>query len=87
MKRILRRASIVVGVAVAALALAACGTGTTTGGSVDSIKVVIAGYSPDHTPEFWNAFADTYKKTSRAAPTTASSTECPTCRQRGPCST
>jgi multiple sugar transport system substrate-binding protein len=61
MKRILRRATLVAGAAVAALALASCSAGTPADGSVDSIKVVIAGYSPDHTPEFWEAFADTYK--------------------------
>jgi len=63
MRRILRRGALVAGVAISAIALASCSAGSTDGdGGVESIKVVIAGYSPDHTPEFWNAFADTYEE-------------------------
>jgi multiple sugar transport system substrate-binding protein len=59
----------------AVLALAACSSGKGSknappasgagsgngGGSVKSIKVVIAGYSPDETPKFWNGLAAKYK--------------------------
>jgi multiple sugar transport system substrate-binding protein len=70
-----RTTALLAGVGALALALAACssgkgaknappasgGSGAAGGGSVKSIKVVIAGYSPDQTPKFWNALAAKYK--------------------------
>jgi multiple sugar transport system substrate-binding protein len=56
----LGRVALAATLALTAASLTAC-SNTASDGSVDSIKVVIAGYSPDHTPEFWNAFAETYE--------------------------
>src|SRR4051812_47336026 len=68
--------ALVAGLGALALALAACSSGKGEknappasgggsgggGGTVKSIKVVIAGYSPDETPKFWNGLAAKYKQ-------------------------
>ncbi len=70
-----RTTALLAGVSALALTLAACSSGKGAknvppasgsgsgngGGSVKSIKVVIAGYSPDKTPQFWNGLAAKYK--------------------------
>ena len=69
-----RTTALLAGVSALTLALAACssgkgakneppasGGGSGGGGNVKSIKVVIAGYSPDETPKFWNELATKYK--------------------------
>ena len=62
--------ALTAGLGLAALALSACGGGTgsnnasggsSTGGSVKSIKLVAAEYSKDHTAAFWKQFAAAYK--------------------------
>ncbi len=67
--------ALIAGIGALALTLAACSSGkgakneppasgggsSNGGGSVKSIKVVIAGYSPDETPKFWNDLAAKYK--------------------------
>jgi multiple sugar transport system substrate-binding protein len=66
--------ALLAGIGALALTIAACSSGkgakneppasgaaSNAGGSVKSIKVVIAGYSPDETPKFWNDLAARYK--------------------------
>jgi multiple sugar transport system substrate-binding protein len=66
MKKTLRFGIVVAAAAVASLTLASCGASAPTsssGGTVKSIKVVIADYSKDNTAPFWKAFAAKYEKT------------------------
>lgn len=75
MNRSRRLGTVVATATIATMALASCGSGAnsssnsssdtveSSSGSVESIKVVIADYSKDHTAKFWNAFAVTYEET------------------------
>ncbi|WP_213815977.1 ABC transporter substrate-binding protein [Glaciihabitans sp. dw_435] len=65
MKKSLRFVGLAAIAAIASMTLASCGASTndaSSGADVKSIKVVIAEYSPDHTSEFWKAFATKYEK-------------------------
>ena len=65
MKKYLRWGAIAAAATVTSLLLASCGASAPNGTStksVKSIKVVIAQYSKDQTPKFWNAFKATYEK-------------------------
>jgi multiple sugar transport system substrate-binding protein len=65
MKKQLRWGAIVATATLASLLLASCGASapsSSSTGSVKSIKVVIAAYSKDNTPKFWNAFKAKYEK-------------------------
>jgi multiple sugar transport system substrate-binding protein len=65
MKKQLRWGAIVATATLASLLLASCGASapsSSSKGSVKSIKVVIAAYSKDNTPKFWNAFKAKYEK-------------------------
>jgi multiple sugar transport system substrate-binding protein len=66
MKKSLRWGAVIATATVASLMLASCGasaSNSSSGGSVKSIKVVIADYSKDNTAPFWKKFAAKYEKT------------------------